>query len=44
MCDVWSSENVIQRTYTPFTTIAHYGVWLSMEVEFCWSIEFNIAT
>jgi hypothetical protein len=44
MCDVWSSENVIQRTYTPFIIIAHYGVWLLVEVGFCWPIEFNYAT
>jgi hypothetical protein len=35
MCNVWSNANVIQCTYTSFTTVNHPRDWLSMEFGLC---------
>jgi hypothetical protein len=44
LCGVWPSMGIIECTYTSFATIAHDGTWVSMEFEFCQSIEFDSAT
>jgi hypothetical protein len=44
VCGVWSSVNIIQCTYTSFTSIAHHGVWVLMEFEFCQPIKLDKLT
>jgi hypothetical protein len=43
---VWCviSVNIIQCTYTSFTSIAHHGVWVSVEFEFCRPIKLDNLT
>jgi hypothetical protein len=43
-CGVWSSVNIIQCTYTSFTSIAHHGVWVLVEFEFCCFIKLDNLT
>jgi hypothetical protein len=36
--------NIIQCAYTSCTSIAHHGVWVLMEIEFCQPIELDKLT